>query len=253
MAITSSNVNGILSLFGDSKDNSISMSRNAAGTILANGGAVALPGDPTVANIGRIQAFGGAGVDTLTIDETNGALPSASLFGGAGNDVLTGGSGADQLFGGAGNDILNGRGGGDMLFGGAGDDTLIGGPGDDQLFGGAGNDRFIWNPGDGSDVDEGGAGADTLEVNGGNGAETFTITANGARVRVDRVAPAPFSIDAGGIENILINANGGDDVITAGNGLAGLVNLTIDGGAAMTRSQVATATMFSSAATATTS
>jgi Ca2+-binding RTX toxin-like protein len=49
-------------------------------------------------------------------------------------------------------------------------------------------------------------------------------------VRVDRVDPAPFSIDAGTIENIVINGNGGDDVITAGNGLAGLVNLKIDGG-----------------------
>src|SRR5258705_751658 len=78
---------------------------------------------------------------------------------------------------------------------------------------------------------EGGDGTDTAEVNGGNGAETFTITANGSRVRFDRVSPAPFPLDIGTTENLVVNANGGDDVITAGNGLAPLIKLTIDGGA----------------------
>ena len=73
--------------------------------------------------------------------------------------------------------------------------------------------------------------SDTAEVNGGNGAETFTITANGSRVRFDRVDPAPFSLDIGTTENLVLHANGGDDVITAGNGLASLISLTLDGGA----------------------
>ena len=47
------------------------------------------------------------------------------------------------------------------------------------MFGEAGNDRMIWNPGEGTDPFEGGDGTDTAEVNGGNGAEIFTITANG--------------------------------------------------------------------------
>ena len=72
---------------------------------------------------------------------------------------------------------------------------------------------MIWNPGDGSDLFEGGAGVDTAEVNGGNGAETFTITANGRRVRLDRVNVAPFTLDIGTTENLVINANGGDDII----------------------------------------
>ena len=100
-----------------------------------------------------------------------------------------------------------------------------------QVFGEAGNDRMIWNPGDGSDLNEGGAGNDTVEVNGGNGAETFTVTANGARVRFDRTDPAPFSIDIGTTENLVLNANGGDDTFTAANGLAHLIQLTVDGGA----------------------
>ena len=51
---------------------------------------------------------------------------------------------------------------------------------------------MIWNPGDDTDLNEGGDGIDTVEVNGGNGAEKFTVTANGTRVRFDRINPAPF-------------------------------------------------------------
>jgi Ca2+-binding RTX toxin-like protein len=222
----------LLSEFGDNADDTITTSRNAAGQILVNGGAVSIDGgQPTVANTTVIQVFGQCGNDNIALDESNGALPAAELFGGAGNDVLTGGSGADLLFGQNGNDTLLGKGGDDLLFGGAGNDVLTGGAGNDQVFGQSGNDRMIWNPGDGSDLFEGGDGNDTAEVNGGNGAETFTIAANGSRVRFDRITPAPFSLDIGTTENLVVNANGGDDIITAGNGLASLIKLTIDGGA----------------------
>jgi Ca2+-binding RTX toxin-like protein len=187
-------------------------------------------GQPTVANTSQMQIFGLAGNDTISLNEANGALPRANLFGGTGNDTLTGGSGNDMLFGESGNDTLLGKGGNDLLFGGAGNDTLIGGDGDDQVFGQSGDDRMIWNPGDDTDLNEGGDGNDTVEVNGGNGAEVFTVTANGTRVRFDRTNPAPFSIDIGTSENLILNANGGDDSFTAGNGLAGLIAITVDGG-----------------------
>src|SRR5262249_47465113 len=77
---------------------------------------------------------------------------------------------------------------------------------------------------------EGGDGIDTVEVNGGNGAESFTLTPNGTRVRFDRTTPAPFSIDIGTSEKLVLNANGGDDTFTGSNGLAPLISLTIDGG-----------------------
>ena len=234
MAI-SSNFNpaiGVLTAIGDNAKNAITFSRDAAGSLLVNGGAVAIAGgNPTVANTAQVQGFGQGANDTIALDEANGALPAAELFGGGGNDTLTGGSGADQLFGQAGNDILLGKGGNDLLFGGDGNDTLTGGAGDDQVFGQGGDDRMIWNPGDGSDLFEGGDGTDTAEVNGGNGSETFTISANGTRVLFNRVDPAPFSLDIGTTENLVLNANGGDDVITAGNGLANLIHLTLDGGA----------------------
>ena len=230
-AVTATFSSGTLSVFGDSLNNNITVSRNAAGQILVNGGAVSVAGGtPTVANTALIQVFGQGGNDVVTLSEVNGALPAAHLFGGAGNDVLTGGSGNDQLFGETGNDTLLGKGGFDLLFGGTENDTLTGGDADDQAFGQGGNDRMIWNPGDDTDLNEGGAGTDTVEVNGGNGAEQFTTTANGTRVRFDRLNPAPFSIDIGTSEKLTLNANGGDDSYSATGNLAALIAITVDGG-----------------------
>jgi Ca2+-binding RTX toxin-like protein len=221
-----------LMIMGDAANNTIEVSRDAAGTILVNGGAVAvLGGTPTVANTALVESYGRGGNDTISLNETNGALPQTHLFGGAGNDVLTGGSGNDELYGEAGNDILLGKGGADKLSGGTNNDTLTGGDGDDQVFGEEGNDQMIWNPGDDTDLNEGGDGIDTVEVNGGNGAEVFTTTANGARVRFDRLDPAPFSIDIGTSENLVLNANGGNDTFSATGNLAALIQITVDGGA----------------------
>ncbi|MPZ44842.1 MAG: calcium-binding protein [Betaproteobacteria bacterium] len=223
---------GILSVFGDGLNNAITLGRNAAGQLLVNGGAVpVLGGTPTVANTSLIQIFGQNGNDNITLDESNGALPRVNMFGGTGNDVLTGGSGADQIFGQADNDTLLGKGGADFLFGGAGDDVLTGGDADDRVFGESGNDRMIWNPGDDTDLFEGGAGIDTAEVNGGGGSEQFTTTANGTRVRFDRINPAPFAIDIGTSENLVVNMNGGDDSFSATGNLAALIKITVDGGA----------------------
>ncbi len=224
---------GSLSVLGDAAGNSITVSRNAAGRILVNGGGVAVAGGtPTVANTTLIQVFGQGGNDVITLSEVNGALPAANLFGGAGNDVLTGGSGGDQLFGQGGNDTLLGKGGSDLLFGGNENDVLTGGDADDQAFGQGGTDRMVWNPGDDTDLNEGGEAVDTVEVNGGNGAEEFTTTANGTRVRFDRVTPAPFSIDIGTSEKLVLNANGGNDRFSATGNLAALIAITVDGGAA---------------------
>ena len=40
----------------------------------------------------------------------------------------------------------------------------------------------------------------------------------------------PFFLDIGTTENLVLQAGGGNDVITAGNGLANLIQLTLDGG-----------------------
>lgn len=222
---------GTLKVIGDNLANSIVVTRDGSGKLLINNGVITPTGGvATVANTSVIQIFGRDGDDEITIDESNGPLPRAQLFGEGGNDILTGGSGDDLLDGGAGDDRLFGKGGIDTLHGGDNNDTLVGGPGDDKIFGDAGNDRLVWNPGDGTDVDEGGDDSDTVEVNGGNGAEVFTTTANGTRVRFDRTSPAPFFLDIGTCEFLVLNANGGNDQFSAGNGLATLIAITVDGG-----------------------
>ena len=231
-AVTGSFSNGVLTVDGDSLDNTITVSRDAAGNLLVNGGAVAvIGGTPTVANTSLIRVFGLGGKDTISLNQANGALPRANLFGGGDNDTLIGGAGGDQLFGQSGDDTLLGGGGFDFLFGGDENDTLTGGDADDQVFGQGGTDRMIWNPGDDTDLNEGGAGEDTVEVNGGGGGEQFTTTANGTRVRFDRVDPAPFAIDIGTSEKLSLNANGGNDSYSTTGDLAPLIRITADGGA----------------------
>jgi Ca2+-binding RTX toxin-like protein len=224
--------NGVLTVVGDDANNSIVISRNAAGAILVNNGAVVVVGgSPTVANTTLIVTVAGGGNDTVTFNETSGALPAGNLLGGAGDDALTGGSGGDRIVGQGGKDTLLGKGGVDRLLGGSGNDTATGGDADDQVVGQSGDDRMIWNPGDDTDLNEGNEGNDTVEVNGGGGAEQFTTTANGTRVRFDRLTPAPFAIDIGTSENLVLNASGGADSFSATGNLAALIRITVDGGA----------------------
>src|SRR4051794_21686975 len=94
LAVTASfsPASSLLTVFGDANPNAIVVSRDAAGKILVNGGAVTvIGGTATVANTTLIQVFGQGGADNLALNESNGALPAANFFGGDGNDVLTGG------------------------------------------------------------------------------------------------------------------------------------------------------------------
>ena len=130
----------------------------------------------------------------------------------------------------AGEDVLTANGGADTLFGGPGNDTLTGGDGNDNVAGEAGDDRMIWNPGDDTDRNEGGPEVDTTEVNGEAAPETFTATANGTRVRLDRLDPAPFNLDLGTVENLVLRGNGENDMFSATGNLATLIAITVDGG-----------------------
>jgi Ca2+-binding RTX toxin-like protein len=221
-----------LNIIADASDNDVTLSRTAAGALLVNGGAVAIAGGvaPTVTNALLTVIDGLDGNDNLILDETNGLLQAATFHGGAGDDVMIGGSQADVIIGDAGNDTLQGNGAGDYLYGGTGNDTLIGGRGNDTVFGEDGNDHMVWNPGDGSDLLEGGNGTDFADVNGSDDAETFTATANGARVRFDGVTPEPFALDIGTTEYLFLNMHGGDDVFSAAGNLSELISLVIDGG-----------------------
>jgi len=152
----------------------------------------------------------------LLVDDTNGPMPRATLFGGEGDDILTGSANADELDGGPGDDALFGRGGNDRVIGGPGHDHLSGGPGVDQFFGGEGDDEIVWLPGEGSDLVEGDDGNDTLLFVGANIDETATVSANGQRLRFFRT-PGNITMDCDGIERVDFLALGGKDEITIGD------------------------------------
>jgi Ca2+-binding RTX toxin-like protein len=199
MSITAFYIPGTntLTILGDNSNNVISVGRNSAGGLVINNGAVQISGASN-ANTSLISILGFGGNDTLTIDETNGKMPQAVLFGGSGDDTLIGGSGIDFLFGESGNDRVDGNGGNDRAWLGDGDDT------------------FIWDPGDGSDQIEGGAGLDRLIFNGSNGNEVFDVSANGARLRLFRDL-GNIVMDTAAVEALDINALGGTDRITLNN------------------------------------
>jgi Ca2+-binding RTX toxin-like protein len=198
MAITAffSDQFNTLAVLGDGGNNNITVGRNTAGDLLINDGAVRiLGGRASVNSASRVVVLGFGGDDTIKIDNTNGTMPTASLFGGDGNDTLLGGSGIDYLFGDAGNDFIDGNGGNDVA----------------QL--GAGDDVFQWDPGDGSDRVEGGAGRDRMIFNGSNGNENFTLSANGNRLRLFRDL-GNITMDTDDIEVVDLNALGGIDRTT---------------------------------------
>src|SRR5690242_592762 len=90
LAVTASFLpgSGTLTVFGDAQNNTITLSRDVAGKILVNNGAVNVTGGTaTVANTALIQVFGQSGNDNISLNETNGALPAANLFGGDGSDT----------------------------------------------------------------------------------------------------------------------------------------------------------------------
>jgi RTX calcium-binding nonapeptide repeat (4 copies) len=97
------------------------------------------------------------------------------------------------------------------------------------MNGGAGDDTLLWNNGDASDVVNGDAGSDDVEVNGAPAAgDAITVKASGARIRLDRTNLVPFSLDIGSSETMHANGLGGDDAI--GVGEVGSYSVTAAGG-----------------------
>ena len=100
-----------LTALGDALSNSIIFTRDAREPCSSMAVPCRSPAArPTIANTDLIEAFGLDLNDVITLDQTNGTLPAADLFGGNGNDILTGGSNGDILNGDAGVDTLLGQG-----------------------------------------------------------------------------------------------------------------------------------------------
>jgi len=74
--------------------------------------------------------------------------------------------------------------------------------------------------------------ADTVIVNGGQAGDQITVGIGATSVVISGLA-ATTTIDHtdAALDRLVINASGGDDVVSAGNGLSTRVQLTIDGGA----------------------
>jgi Ca2+-binding RTX toxin-like protein len=191
---------GVLTVTGSAGDDVCTVSRNAAGQLFVDGGALPISGGvATVANTSLVRLLGQAGNDVLRMDDANGPLPSADFVGGLGVDRFIG-SGASESF--------------------------VGGDGDDVALMGGGDDTFTWNPGDDNDILEGQAGLDTLLFNGANIAENIDIAANGGRVRFFRNI-ANVVMDLDDVEAIDFRALGGADSIVVGD-LSGTDVETVD-------------------------
>jgi Ca2+-binding RTX toxin-like protein len=169
------------------------------------------------ATLTKITVTGGPGANAITLaGVTKVAFPAVTAVtvdGGAGTDDITGSELNDRILGGTNDPGTR--------------DTANGGPGDDTL---------VWNPGQGDDINNGDAGTDTIEVNGGGGGEQFTVkpSATPGRVAFDRTGPTPpgpFNLDIGTAERLDLNANGGDDSLVSDAGLDALgFKLDIAGG-----------------------
>jgi Ca2+-binding RTX toxin-like protein len=133
---------------------------------------------------------GGAGIDTLSY-ENSGAGVTVDLRPGTGGNIVmaTGGDATfdtvkatfENFVGSAFNDTVHGTIGVNVLFGLAGNDTIHGHQGNDTLLGGAGADHLFGD--DGNDILRGGAGADQL--NGGEGDDTADYSTSSAGVTVN--------------------------------------------------------------------
>ncbi len=155
----------------------------------------------------------GDGDDVASIDAAN-VNNSITIWGGAGNDNITGGGGAETIYGGDGDDYITGGGGNDTIYGGNGSDVIEGGTGVDAVYGEAGDDSFIWNSGDGQDSTiSGGAGSNSLSINGDNNANTLTVAARGSDfdATIDGSKLSPTSVNA-----LFASLNGGADTVNLG-------------------------------------
>jgi Ca2+-binding RTX toxin-like protein len=75
----------------------------------------------------------------------------------------------------------------------------------------------------------GGEGSDTTSYDGTNADDTIAIARNGTAVAA--FAPGAGVVNNSAVENLVVRGLAGDDTINGQNGIAGLTQLTVDGGA----------------------
>jgi Ca2+-binding RTX toxin-like protein len=218
---------------------------------------VSVTGSPSTPSAAKDQIFAGNGNDVVA--------------GGGGDDRAVLGDGNDTFVwrAGDGNDTVDGGSGSDRLvFGGSGTTESIavsaGGLGVARVTRDAGNvtmnvtgveridiaaldgqDRITVNDLSNTDVRDvfvdlagtanptaGDGQTDVVAVNGTASADTILVARDGTSVVVDGLVSRTIIEHAdANVDRLSISAGGGNDIITATNGLSTLIQLTIDGGA----------------------
>ena len=136
----------------------------------------------------------------------------------------------ENVTGGDGADTLTGSSGDNTIHGGGGADTINGMGGTDQLFGDAGDDTFTYSLVNGGQATvDGGADTDTQTVIGTGATETWNINPTGSGdlgIYVhggasDPATDANAQVLTTGVEEIVINTNGGGDSVIISGDLGG--------------------------------
>jgi Ca2+-binding RTX toxin-like protein len=158
----------------------------------------------------NVRALGGT--DAVDIDQLAGtglAAAHVDLAGFDGNDD----AGADTV----------------TLHGSDGDDRAAIGSGTEATISGAGPDVSVAGIGSGDHATfDGGTGTDTATYTGTAGADQVGIARNGDSVATFAEGGAPVDTN---VEELVVQGLGGNDVLTAQNGIGALTHLTLDGGA----------------------
>jgi Ca2+-binding RTX toxin-like protein len=157
------------------------------------------------AGYAALDLRGFSGDDTLI-----GSAGDDKIDGGIGNDTLTGNAGNDMLIGDDGNDTLNGGNGNDTLNGGNDNDILNGDSGNNIVNGGAGDDRITSVSI--SDITDGGANNDYLEINVGSA--TYVVFNSGNSATVSSAAGPAGSFQS--IEQFYFYGGTGNNYVDAG-------------------------------------
>ncbi|MEM8703247.1 MAG: iron-regulated protein frpC, partial [Pseudomonadota bacterium] len=150
----------------------------------------------------------------------------------------------DKIAGDDQDNVISGLGGVDTIYGGDGNDILVANKGNDFVFGEDGDDLLVWNNGDGSDLMDGGADHDRVQVNfntdlvnddlQNKDVAEFSVTPEGvqfARVELnDQAVNGLFQLDIRDTEALETNFGGGDDTAQIVDTVLDEIELDLDGG-----------------------
>ena len=198
----------------------------------------------------KLDLDGGDGIDTLDLARASDGV-DVDLAAGTVEDSkavnfenVIGTEFDDKITGDSQDNVISGLGGVDTIYGGDGNDILVANKGNDFVFGEDGDDLLVWNNGDGSDLMDGGADHDRVQVNfntdlvnddlQNKDVAEFSVTPEGvqfARVELnDQAVNGLFQLDIRNTEVLETNFGGGDDAAQIVDNVLEEIELDLDGG-----------------------